>query len=55
MRIFLVCCLLFTFFTAAKGQQYPVFSQYYFNELVINPGYAGSQVKRYCDVPQPVG
>jgi len=27
------------------AQQYPVFSQYYFNELVINPGYAGAHVK----------
>ena len=27
------------------AQQYPVFSQYYFNELVINPGYAGSHVQ----------
>lgn len=27
------------------GQQYPVFTQYYFNELVINPAYAGSHVQ----------
>jgi type IX secretion system PorP/SprF family membrane protein len=27
------------------AQQYPVFTQYYFNELVINPAYAGSQVQ----------
>jgi len=27
------------------GQQYPVFSQYYFNELVINPAYAGNHVQ----------
>lgn len=27
------------------AQQYPVFSQYYFNELVINPAYAGSHVQ----------
>lgn len=29
----------------ASAQQYPVFSQYYFNELVINPAYAGSHVQ----------
>lgn len=28
-----------------QGQQYPVFSQYYFNELVINPAYAGAHVQ----------
>lgn len=27
------------------AQQYPVFSQYYFNELVINPAYAGNHVQ----------
>jgi len=27
------------------AQQYPVFSQYYFNELVINPAYAGNSVQ----------
>jgi len=31
--------------TVALAQQYPVFSQYYFNELVINPAYAGSHVQ----------
>jgi len=30
---------------SASGQQYPVFSQYYFNELVINPAYAGNHVQ----------
>jgi type IX secretion system PorP/SprF family membrane protein len=29
----------------ATAQQYPVFSQYYFNELVINPAYAGNHVQ----------
>lgn len=29
----------------AKAQQYPVFTQYYFNELLINPAYAGSHVQ----------
>jgi type IX secretion system PorP/SprF family membrane protein len=28
-----------------RAQQYPVFSQYYFNELVINPAYAGNHVQ----------
>lgn len=28
-----------------RGQQYPVFTQYYFNELVINPAFAGSHVQ----------
>jgi type IX secretion system PorP/SprF family membrane protein len=36
----LMCCSLFS-----SAQQYPVFSQYYFNELVINPAYAGSHVQ----------
>jgi type IX secretion system PorP/SprF family membrane protein len=30
---------------SAQAQQYPVFTQYYFNELVINPAYAGSHVQ----------
>lgn len=29
----------------ASAQQYPVFTQYYFNELVINPAFAGSHVQ----------
>lgn len=29
----------------ALAQQYPVFTQYYFNELVINPAYAGNHVQ----------
>jgi type IX secretion system PorP/SprF family membrane protein len=45
MRIFLIVSLLLTFFTAGMAQQYPVFTQYYFNELVINPAYAGSHVQ----------
>ncbi len=36
-------CLVPTLRTHA--QQYPVFTQYYFNELVINPAYAGSHVQ----------
>ncbi len=30
---------------AASAQQYPVFTQYYFNELVINPAYAGNHIQ----------
>src|SRR5688500_10758688 len=45
MRTFLILLLLSSFFTAAYAQQYPVFTQYYFNELVINPAYAGSHVQ----------
>ncbi len=30
---------------AAQAQLYPVFTQYYFNELVINPAYAGAHVQ----------
>jgi type IX secretion system PorP/SprF family membrane protein len=45
MRTFLICFLLCAFFTASMAQQYPVFSQYYFNELVINPAFAGNHVQ----------
>jgi type IX secretion system PorP/SprF family membrane protein len=45
MRIFLIFFLLVAFFPAAHAQQYPVFTQYYFNELVINPAYSGSHVQ----------
>jgi type IX secretion system PorP/SprF family membrane protein len=45
MRIFLITLLLSAFFTAGLAQQYPVFTQYYFNELVINPAYAGAHVQ----------
>jgi type IX secretion system PorP/SprF family membrane protein len=41
-------CIAIVFLCAAlpgTGQQYPVFTQYYFNELVINPAYAGSHVQ----------
>jgi type IX secretion system PorP/SprF family membrane protein len=31
--------------TLAIGQQYPVFTQYYFNEMVINPAFAGQHVQ----------
>lgn len=41
--LLLTMCLATTLSTQA--QQYPVFTQYYFNELVINPAYAGSHVQ----------
>jgi type IX secretion system PorP/SprF family membrane protein len=44
-RVFLVLAWVVVFFATAHAQQYPVFSQYYFNELVINPAYAGSHVQ----------
>jgi type IX secretion system PorP/SprF family membrane protein len=44
-RIFLATVWLAVIFSTAQAQQYPVFSQYYFNELVINPAYAGSHVQ----------
>lgn len=39
--------LVFALFVAqaTQAQLYPVFSQYYFNELVLNPAYAGSHVQ----------
>lgn len=44
-KYFLITALTTVFFADCTAQQYPVFSQYYFNELVINPAYAGSHVK----------
>ena len=44
-NIFLTGLLLTTWILAGYSQQYPVFTQYYFNELVINPAYAGSHVQ----------
>lgn len=47
----LLTCFAFTVLLAitaslpAYSQQYPVFTQYYFNELVINPAYAGNHVQ----------
>jgi len=40
-----VLLLLLFFQTESKAQQYPVFTQYYFNELVINPAYAGNHIQ----------
>ncbi len=44
-RIFFTALVLVTSFSLSMAQQYPVFSQYYFNELVINPAYAGNHVQ----------
>jgi type IX secretion system PorP/SprF family membrane protein len=38
-----LCLILISGYCTA--QQYPVFTQYYFNELVINPAYAGNHVQ----------
>ncbi|MGC4023349.1 MAG: type IX secretion system membrane protein PorP/SprF [Cyclobacteriaceae bacterium] len=42
-KIFIVTFFLISF--ACKSQLYPVFTQYYFNELMINPAYAGAHVQ----------
>jgi type IX secretion system PorP/SprF family membrane protein len=44
-NIFLTAGACVAFAMSSVAQQYPVFTQYYFNELVINPGYAGAHVK----------
>lgn len=47
MRIFTPVIFFFLLIStlSAWSQQYPVFSQYYFNEMVINPAFAGSHVQ----------
>lgn len=49
MNRLITCALVAVLFAGSEfschAQQYPVFTQYYFNELVINPAYAGSQVQ----------
>lgn len=49
MRHFLKCIFLAALVnliaTNCFSQQYPVFTQYYFNEMVINPAYVGSQIQ----------
>lgn len=40
--IFSTVLFALAFSGSCLAQQYPVFSQYYFNELVINPAYAGN-------------
>src|SRR6187401_2157804 len=44
-RIFSTTVVSLAIVTLSVAQQYPVFTQYYFNELVINPAYAGAQVQ----------
>lgn len=44
-RIFLTVFFITTGIIVACSQQYPVFTQYYFNEMVINPAYVGSHVQ----------
>lgn len=44
-RIFLSLGIVLFSVAFGKAQQYPVFTQYYFNELVINPAYAGNHVQ----------
>lgn len=43
----LLFTLIFLVMITSQGvaQQYPVFSQYYFNPLIINPAYAGANVE----------
>lgn len=42
---FFILILLLSITKTGYAQQYPVFSQYYFNELVINPAYAGNHIQ----------
>ena len=44
-RFFKLCLFLIFLSGYCAAQQYPVFTQYYFNELVINPAYAGNHVQ----------
>jgi type IX secretion system PorP/SprF family membrane protein len=44
-KIFLTAAAILAFMAVSTAQQYPVFTQYYFNELVINPAYAGNHVQ----------
>ncbi len=44
-RYLIIASSLMMGITSALAQQYPVFTQYYFNELVINPAYAGNHVQ----------
>lgn len=43
--IFLTAFISLVIAAQTFAQQYPVFTQYFFNELVLNPAYAGSQVQ----------
>ena len=44
-RILVITPLWLTLAMPGAAQQYPVFTQYYFNELVINPAYAGNHIQ----------
>jgi type IX secretion system PorP/SprF family membrane protein len=44
MRFYFFFILILVSF-ASKAQLYPIFSQYYFNELMINPAFAGAHVQ----------
>lgn len=44
-RTFLTSLVALLISGCALAQQYPVFTQYYYNELVINPAYAGANVQ----------
>jgi type IX secretion system PorP/SprF family membrane protein len=44
IRLLIILCLL-VLPGSTLAQQYPVFTQYYFNELVINPAFAGSHIQ----------
>lgn len=44
-RTFLTFLVTLFISGCALAQQYPVFTQYYYNELVINPAYAGANVQ----------
>lgn len=45
LKKFFLITLLSLIVSCGIAQQYPVFTQYYFNELVINPAYAGNHVQ----------
>lgn len=45
LTLFFALLLLSGIPLVSNAQQYPVFSQYYFNELVLNPAYAGAHVQ----------
>ena len=40
--VLFICWVLLIFFHSGYSQQYPIFTQYMFNGLVINPAYTGS-------------
>ncbi len=44
-RFFITSLLVLTFTSWSLAQQYPVFTQYFWNELVINPAFAGNHVQ----------